>query len=210
MRPLTDAMPKPLLLAGGKPLIQYHVEAFAAAGIRDIVINLAWKGAMLREALGDGERFGVSLRYTDEGAEALETGGGVLNALGLLGDDPFIVVSGDVWTEFPFASLRARLARDDVAHLVLVPNPSFNVRGDFSLQAGRIGNEGERLTYANIGVFRPAFFDGCTPGRFPIAPLMRKWAHEDRVSGELYRGPWQNIGTPTQLADLDRALAARA
>lgn len=208
MRPLTDAMPKPLLSAGGKPLIQYHVESLAAAGVHDIVINLAWKGAMLREALGEGMRFGVRLHYTDEGDEALETGGGVLNALPLLGDEPFIVVSGDVWTAFPFASLRDRLAADDLAHLVLVPNPRFNARGDFSLHAGRVGNDGERLTYANIGLFRRPFFDGCSPGRFPIAPLMRKWAAEGRVSGELYQGPWQNVGTPAQLADLDRALAA--
>ncbi len=209
MRPLTDAMPKPLLPAGGKPLIQYHVESLAAAGIREIVINLAWKGAMLREALGDGARFGVRLHYTDEGDEALETGGGVLNALPLLGNEPFVVVSGDVWTKFPFGSLRERLAADDLAHLVLVPNPSFNARGDFSLHADRIGDEGERLTYANIGLFRPAFFDGCTWGRFPIAPLMRKWAREGRVSGELYLGPWQNVGTPTQLSELNHALASR-
>jgi MurNAc alpha-1-phosphate uridylyltransferase len=209
MRPLTDTLPKPLLPVGGKPLIQHHIEALADAGIREIVINLAWKGALLRDALGDGARFGVSLHYTDEGDEALETGGGVLNALPLLGDDPFIVVSGDVWTRFPFASLDARLAAEDVAHFVLVPNPSFHVRGDFSLRAGRVGNEDERHTYANIGLFRPSFFEGCTPGRFPIAPIMRRWAQEWRVSGELYLGQWRNIGTPTQLADLDQELSVR-
>ncbi len=206
MRPLTDEMPKPLLPAGGKPLIEYHIEALAAAGIREIVINLAWKGAMLREALSDGTRFGVCLQYTEERDQALETGGGVLNALPLLGPDAFVVVSGDIWTRFPFASLGTCLAVEDVAHFVLVPNPSFNLRGDFSLRAGRVGNEGERLTYANIGVFRPAFFDGCVPGRFPLAPLMREWAHAGHVSGELYTGPWRNVGTPAQLAELDREL----
>lgn len=209
MRPLTDEMPKPLLSAGGKPLIEYHIEALAAAGIREIVINLAWKGAMLRHVLGDGTRFGVRLQYTDEGDQALETGGGVLNALPLLGRDAFVVVSGDIWTRFPFASLGARLAADDVAHLVLVPNPSFNLRGDFSLRAGRVGNEDERHTYANIGLFRPSFFDGCAPGRFPLAPLMRKWAQAGHVSGELYLGPWRNVGTPAQLADLGRELSTR-
>lgn len=208
MRPLTDTWPKPLLSAGGKPLIQYHIEALAAAGIHDIVINLAWKGEMLRDALGDGSRFGVHLHFVDEGAEALETGGGVLNALPLLGET-FVVVSGDVWTRFPFATLRGRLDAADVAHFVLVPNPSFKMDGDFSLRGGRIGNdERDRYTYANIGIFRARFFDGCTPGRFPIAPLMRKWAMHDRVSGELYSGPWRNIGTPSQLADLDGELSS--
>ena len=208
MRPLTDALPKPLLPVGSKPLIQYHIEALAAAGIREIVVNLAWKGAMLRDALGDGTRFGVTLQYTDEGSEALETGGGILNALPLLGRGPFVVVSGDIWTHFEFASLDGRLAQGDVAHLVLVPNPSFNPDGDFSLRDGRISNEGERQTYANIGVFHSSFFEGCEPGRFPIAPLMRKWAKAGRVSGELYLGPWRNIGTPGQLAQLDGELNA--
>ncbi|NLG76248.1 MAG: nucleotidyltransferase family protein [Xanthomonadaceae bacterium] len=206
MRPLTDTLPKPLLRVGGKPLIQYHIEALAAAGIREIVINLAWKGALLRDALGDGTRFDVALQYADEGSEALETGGGILNALPLLGRDPFVVVSGDVWTRFAFASLDGRLAPSDVAHLVLVPNPSFNPGGDFSLRDGRIGTEGECQTYANIGVFHPSFFEGCESGRFPIAPLMRKWANAGRVSGELYLGPWRNVGTPGQLAELDREL----
>lgn len=209
MRPLTDASPKPLLVAGGKPLIEYHIEAFAAAGIRDIVINLAWKGAMLREALGEGGRFGVSLHYSDEGAEALETGGGILNALPLLGGEPFIVVSGDVWTRFPIRSLKERLASSDLAHLVLVPNPAFHPRGDFSLRAGRLGSAtDERYTYANIGVFHPSFFEGCEPGRFPLAPMIRRRIEEGRVSGELYSGAWRNIGTPDQLAELDRELRA--
>jgi Nucleoside-diphosphate-sugar pyrophosphorylase involved in lipopolysaccharide biosynthesis/translation initiation factor 2B, gamma/epsilon subunits (eIF-2Bgamma/eIF-2Bepsilon) len=209
MRPLTDHVPKPLLEAGGKPLIQYHIEAFAACGIRDIVINLAWKGALIRERLGDGARFGVRIAYSDEGAEALETGGGILQALPLLGPDPFIVVSGDIWTAYPFASLFDKLRGGDLAHFVFVPNPPFHPRGDFTLIDGRVRLDGAvRQTYANIGVLRPEFFEGCMAGRFPLAPIMRRWIEADRVSGELYEGPWRNVGTPEQLGELDRALRA--
>lgn len=208
MRPLTDTTPKPLLKAGGKPLIEYHVEALARIGVRDIVVNLAWLGAMLRDALGDGARFGVALHYSDEGGTALETGGGIFKALPLLGSEPFIVVSGDIWTTYPLASLRDRLGDDDLAHFVLVPNPSFHARGDFGLAHGRVLNSvDERFTYANIGVFRPEFFAGCQPGRFPLVPVMRQRIDEGRVSGELFEGPWRNIGTPAQLAELDRELS---
>ena len=207
MRPLTDALPKPLLSVGGKPLIQYHLEALAHAGVREVVVNLAWRGAMLRDALGNGARFGVRLIYSDEGDEALETGGGIFNALPLLGMEPFIVVSGDIWTEYRFELLASRLSSRDVAHFVLVPNPPFHVEGDFSLRTGRIiDGEGARQTYANIGVYRPEFFAGCRPGPFPLVPLMRAWIGEGRVSGELYEGAWRNIGTPAQLAELDREL----
>jgi N-acetyl-alpha-D-muramate 1-phosphate uridylyltransferase len=203
MRPLTDDMPKPLLPVGGKPLIQYHIENLAAAGIRDIVINLAWQGAKIPATLGDGSRFGVRLRYSDEGATALETGGGICNALPLLGNDPFIVVSGDVWTAFPFATLR--LDRDDVAHFVVVPNPGFHAAGDFGLVNGRMTEAGMRYTYANIGMFTAEFFQHCKPEPFALAPLMYEWIRKGKVSGELYEGPWENVGTPAQLAALDRA-----
>ena len=204
MRPLTDSAPKPLLPVGGKALIEYHIEALAKAGAQDIVINLAWKGSMLREALGDGARFAVRLRYSDEGAEAFETGGGVFNALPLLGADPFIVVSGDIWTDYPMQKLFDRPHGADTAHFIMVPNPSFHPRGDFSLQDGRISEaHAPRYTYANIGVFTPEFFAECEPGRFPLVPIMRRWIREGRVSGELYEGEWRNIGTPAQLAELD-------
>ena len=203
MRPLTDALPKPLLPVAGKPLIQYHLEALAAAGVREIVINLAWKGAMIRSALGDGTRFGVRIEYSDEGDAALETGGGVFKALPMLGSGPFVVVSGDVWTDYPLSSAPARLGDSDVAHFVVVPNPEFHDRGDFGLQAGRMAAQGERYTYANIGVFRPEFFAGCQPGRFALAPLMFEWIAKGRVSGELYAGRWHNVGTPAQLEALD-------
>ncbi len=206
MRPLTDAMPKPLLPVAGKPLLQHHIEALVGAGIRDIVINLAWKGEMIRNAMRDGTRLGARISYSDEGAEALETGGGVFKALPLLGDDSFLVVSGDIWTDYPLSQAAAALAPSDVAHFVLVPNPQFHQRGDFGLRMGRLTQDGETHTYANIGVFRPEFFAGCKAGRFALAPLMHEWIAKGRVSGELYQGRWHNVGTPEQLAGLNALL----
>jgi N-acetyl-alpha-D-muramate 1-phosphate uridylyltransferase len=203
MRPLTDTVPKPLLKVGGKPLIQYHIEALASAGIRDIVINLAWQGALIRAALADGQQFGVRIHYSEEEAGALETGGGVFKALPLLGAAAFVVVSGDVWTDFPLAACAERLAAHDMAHFVLVPNPQFHAHGDFGLSEGRVLDAAPRYTYANIGVFRREFFAECTGGRFALAPLMFEWSRRGRVSGELYAGRWRNVGTPAQLAELD-------
>ncbi len=210
MRPLTDTTPKPLLPVGGKPLIQYHIEALVAAGTRDIVVNLAWLGSAIRNALGDGSRFGARLQYSDEGEIALETGGGIYQALPLLGSEPFIVVSGDVWSDYPLRWLTSRLRQGDLAHFVMVHNPDYHRRGDFGLRDERIIDDGERLTYANIGVFTPAFFAGCKPGRFPLAPVMREHIARGRVSGELFGGRWFNIGTPAQLAELNRQLSASA
>jgi MurNAc alpha-1-phosphate uridylyltransferase len=204
MRPLTDDMPKPLLPVSGKPLIDYHIENLARVGVRDLVVNLAWKGAQLKAAIGDGTRFGVRIEYSDEGDAALETGGGVCKALPLLGSDPFIVVSGDIWTTFPFESLS--LERGDVAHFVVVPNPDFHSRGDFGLNGRRMTDCGAKYTYANIGMFRPEFFAGRRPDKFALAPLMFEWIRAGRVSGELFEGPWHNVGTPAQLADLDQRL----
>jgi MurNAc alpha-1-phosphate uridylyltransferase len=206
MRPLTDHTPKPLLPVGGKPLLQYHVEALVAAGIEDIVINLAWRGGQIRAALGDGSSLHARIVYSEEGDAALETGGGIFKALPLLGPEPFVVVSGDIWTDYSFANPEHRLADGDVAHFVVVPNPDFHERGDFGLHNGRMTSQGERYTYGNIGWFRPEFFDGCQPGRFALAPLMFRWIDRGRVSGELYEGAWRNIGTPAQLAELDASL----
>jgi N-acetyl-alpha-D-muramate 1-phosphate uridylyltransferase len=208
MRPLTDTRPKPLLEVGGKPLIQYHVEALAQAGVRDVVINLAWQGDLIRRALGGGERFGLSIHYSEEPAGALETGGGICAALPFLGPEPFVVISGDVWTEFPLGSCIGRLATGDVAHFVLVPNPDFHAQGDFGLNEGRLFDRAPRHTYANIGVLSVDFFAGLQPGRFALAPLMFEWIRRGRVSGELYRGRWHNLGTPAQLAQLDAELRA--
>jgi len=208
MRPLTDTLPKPLLEVGGKPLIEYHIENLAAAGVRDVVVNLAWQGAKLREVLGNGARFGVRIHYSDEGEQALETGGGICKALPLLGKNPFIVVSGDIWTRFSFASLR--LTANDTGHFVLVPNPEFHVRGDFGLDGGRVIESGLKYTYANVGLFAPEFFEGCRSGRFPLREPMTRWVAAGRVSGELYEGPWHNVGTPAQLEALDRKLKQEA
>ncbi len=208
MRPLTDTRPKPLLAVAGKPLIQYHLENLAAVGISEIVINLAWKGSMIRRELGDGARFGVRIQYSEEEQGALETGGGVYKALPLLGRDPFLLLSGDIWTRYPLEHCLARPAPADMAHWVLVPNPDFHRRGDFCLDRERVSDDGgPRHTYSNIGVFRPEFFAGCRGGRFALAPLMFDWARQGRISGELYRGAWRNIGTPAQLSQLDQELA---
>jgi MurNAc alpha-1-phosphate uridylyltransferase len=213
MRPLTDHTPKPLLTVAGKPMIQYHIEALAAAGVREIVVNLAWLGQQIRAALGDGSQFGVRIHYSDEGDAALETGGGVFKALPLLagpsGTDPFVVVSGDVWTEYPLGDVMKRLAAGDMAHFVVVPNPDFHARGDFGLTGDRLTDSGERYTYANIGVMRPEFFAGSSPGKFPLAPLMFDWIRQNRVSGELYRGVWHNVGTPQQLRQIDQDASAQ-
>jgi len=208
MRPLTDHTPKPLLEAGGKPLIEYHIEALARGGIRRLVINLAHLGEQIPRRLGDGGRWGVAIRYTQEPPGALETGGGIFNALDLL-DDPFLVVNGDVWCDCDFARLRC--PADALAHLLLVDNPAHHPKGDFSLDNGRIHNRVEaRLTFSGIGLYRPALFDGCAPGPFPLAPLLRKAADQGRLSGEHFRGDWMDIGTPQRLAELDQGLRAAA
>jgi len=211
MRPLTLARPKPLLEAGGAPLIVHHLRALAAAGFEDVVINLSWLGLQVREALGDGSRYGLRLHYSEEGLEPLETGGGIFRALPLLGEGPFLVLNGDVWTDLDCARLRGRLAPGDLAHLVLVPNPAHNPAGDFVLERGRIvEREGERLTFSGAGLYRAALFDGCTDGVFKLAPLLRAAARAGRVSGELHEGAWIDIGTPERLAELDSRLRSGA
>lgn len=207
MRPFTDTHPKPLAPLGGKTLIEHHVEKLANAGIRRIVINLAWLGQQIREALGDGGRFGVELLYSDEGATALETGGGIYKALPLLGENPFWVVSADLWTDFIFDEAEHRLATTDLAHLIMVQNPDFNQKGDFNLEAGRISEvTGERLTYASLALFRPELFVGCDAGRYSVVPLLRSAMRLGRVSGEVFEGRWFNIGTTAQLQEVDAFL----
>lgn len=210
MRPLTDTTPKPLLPVAGKPLIGYHLERLARAGVHDVVINLSWLGDRIREGLGDGSQYGVRIRYSDEGPVALETGGGIFNALPLLGEEPFLLVNGDVFTDVDFASLR--LAPGDLGQLLLVDNPPHHPRGDFWLRDGRIGaGEGggaRRLTYAGISVLHPALFEGMAPGRFPLAPLLVRALEAGRLGGQHHQGRWIDVGTPERLAALDAELAA--
>lgn len=207
LRPLTDELPKPLIEVGGRPLIAWHLERLAAAGCREAVINLGHLGERIRDALGTGERFGLVIRYSEEPPGALETGGGIVNALPLLGDDPFLLLNGDCWTDLDLSSLR--LPRGDVAHLAMVDNPPHNPAGDFALEAGRVRNEGEpKLTYAGIAILHPALFEDCRPGRFPLTPLLRDAAARDRAGGTRHGGAWFDVGTVERLADLRKYLEA--
>ncbi|MDA1107255.1 MAG: nucleotidyltransferase family protein [Proteobacteria bacterium] len=205
MRPLTDHTPKPLLRAGGRMLIEYHIEALVRAGVREIVINHAHLGANIEQALGDGRRYGAVIVYSAEGDQPLETGGGIYQALPLLGAAPFVVVNADIWTDYPFA----RLPRvpEGLAHLVLADNPPHHNSGDFVLRAGQVcEDDGPKLTFSGIGVYRPELFADCQAGAFPLAPLLRTAMSAKAVSGEHYRGRWIDIGTPERLRELDREL----
>lgn len=205
MRPLTDQTPKPLLPVGGKPLIQYHIERLAAAGIRRLVINHARFGEQIEASMGPGDRFGVSIDYSPEGDEPLETGGGIRRALELIETDPFVVVNADVYTDFAFNSLS--LAATDLAHLVLVDNPVQHPRGDFSLVDGRVGLlDHPRYTFSGVGLYRRQLFADSPPGAFPLAPLLQRTAAAGRVGGRYYGGIWVDVGTPERLRDLDTAL----
>jgi MurNAc alpha-1-phosphate uridylyltransferase len=219
MRPLTDTRPKPLLEVGGKPLIVWQIERLAQAGITRIVVNHAWLGEQLERALGDGARYGVQLLYSSE-SEALETAGGIAKALPLLeaGGAPsiFAAVSGDVFCEFDYARLAEPAARmaasgQPLMHLVMVPNPVFHPRGDFSLDgAGRLSLDGAaRYTFGNIGVYDTRMFHALAPGeRRALTPYYRETIAAGLVSGELYEGRWENVGTPGQLQALDAELRA--
>jgi MurNAc alpha-1-phosphate uridylyltransferase len=202
MRPLTDQTPKPLLRVAGMPLIEHHLRRVAAAGLRQVVINLGWLGAQIREALGDGAAHGLDIRYSDEGWPALETGGGIHHALPLLGDAPFLLLNGDVYTDLPLSELMRPLAEDDVARLALVPNPPHHLQGDFGLQSGRVVMAAPHLTYTGCAQLDPALFRGCEPGAFPLAPLLRAAIADGRVSGMRHDGLWSDVGTPERLAAL--------
>ena len=205
MRPLTDTCPKPLLQVAGKPLIVWHLERLAAGGIHDVVINLSWLGEQIAAALGDGSAHGVRIAYSREPWPALETGGGLFQALPLLGDGPFLLVNGDVFADIDVA--RLTLAPNDLAQLVLVPNPDHHRHGDFCLHDGRITAEGgERLTYAGVAVLRPEFFAGAQPGRFPLLPWLLRARDAGRLGGQKHPGRWVDLGTPERLALLDAQL----
>jgi MurNAc alpha-1-phosphate uridylyltransferase len=205
MRPLTDSTPKPLLRIGGQTLIEHHLHALARAGISELVINHAHLGEQIVRALGDGSAYGVAIQYSPEGETGLETGGGIFNALPLLGEAPFLVVNADIWTDFDFAGLPRDI--DALAHLVMVDNPPQHPGGDFSLSEGRLSQRGPAmLTYSGIGVYRPELFAGCTPGAFPLAPLLRAAMDEGQVTGERFTGSWFDIGTPERLAAVNEVV----
>ena len=205
MRPLTDDTPKPLLRIGGQTLIEHHIHALAQAGFTELVINHAHLGEQIVAALGDGDAYGVEIRYSAETPPALETGGGIFNALPLLGEGPFLVLNADIWTDFPLAELPEQI--EGLAHLVLVDNPEHHAQGDFSLSAGQVSQRGPAmLTFGGIGVYSPELFSGCTAGAFPLAPLLRQAMDENRVSGEHYQGSWFDIGTPERLEAVNRVV----
>ncbi len=213
MRPLTDTRPKALLAVGGKPLIEWHVEKLARAGCRDVVINHAHLGAQIESALGDGQRFGMAIRYSRE-AVALETAGGIANALSLLGPAPFAVVNADVFSDFDYRRLAACLsgldARKRCAHLVLVPNPEHHPAGDFALDDGSVALDGELFTFSGIAAYHPAMFGAIAPGTTArLGELLRHEIAARRVGGELFTGRWSDVGTPARLAALDRELTTR-
>lgn len=206
MRALTAAVPKPLLEVGGEPLIVRHVRRLVAAGCDEIVVNLAYRGALIRAALGDGGRWGAAIEYSDEGLVALETAGGIVEALPLLGREPFLVVNADVYTDFDFASLTLERGR---AELVLVPNPPHHVAGDFTLDAGgRVGGAGDALTFAGIAVFDAALFEPLPRGARPLKPILDEAIAAGLVHGRRHDGIWLDVGTPDRL-EAARALAAR-
>jgi MurNAc alpha-1-phosphate uridylyltransferase len=212
MRPLTDLTPKPLLQAGGKPLIVWHIENLAHAGVTDLVINHAHLGMHIEETLGDGNQFGVRIRYSPERPDALETAGGIAHALHHLGDEPFAVINGDIWCDYDFAQLPKRAALlqagRNMAHLVLINNPAHNPNGDFHLHDGRLlPAGGERLTFSGIGLYKPALFAQLDRNAAaPLAPLLREQIALGKVSGEHHTGLWVDVGTPQRLDELDKQL----
>ena len=210
MRPLTLHTPKPLLEVGEKPLIVWHIEKLQKIGVTEIVINTAWLGEKLANALGDGSQFGVKILWSHEG-EGLETAGGIINALPLLGDEPFILVNGDVWTTMDFASLLDVQLGEQQAHLVLVENPPQHLKGDFILSNGLAytfeqEKLGEALTYSGIAVLHPRMFVGLENGKRPLAPLLKQAMQQQQVSAEKLQGIWVDVGTPERLQQLDQQI----
>ena len=203
MRPLTDATPKPLLRVGGKPLIQYHVEALARAGITRLVVNLAWLGEQIRDYLGDGARFGVGITYSEERPHALETAGGIFHALRWLKPDPFLVVNGDIFCDLDFGALRLPETAD--AHLVLVPNPPQHPAGDFGVEGAHAVprvDGAPSFTFSGVGLYRERFFRDCTGGAFPLKPLLLRSMAAGACTAQVHRGVWEDVGTPERLAAL--------
>lgn len=209
MRPLTLTTPKPLVRAGGVPLIEYHLKALAIAGFTEIVINHAWLGQQIENYLGDGSQYGLRIQYSPEG-EPLETGGGIFRALPLLGDEAFLVVNGDIWTDYDLSVLHQPIA--GLAHLVLADNPAHHPTGDFALVDGQVRDgqpDADTLTYSGIAVLHPQLFDGCSAGAFKLAPLLRKAMADGQVTGERLNGHWVDVGTHERLAEVETLIEAR-
>ena len=203
LRPLTDHTPKPLVSIGGKPLIVHHLEKLAKAGFRDVVINLGHLGAKIPEALGDGSSWGLSIAYSDEGPEPLETGGGLTKALPLLGDEPFAVVNGDVWCDLDFSTIPQTLPRGDLATLYLVPKPDWRERGDFSISQSRVvETDSPEFLYAGIAIYHPNILEGAKVEKFSIVPRLKDAISRNLIGGILFDGEWDDVGTPERLGAL--------
>lgn len=205
MGALTESCPKPLLEVAGKPLIEHHILALKSQGFSEFVINVAYLGQQIIDVLGTGQRWDVDIVYSDEGSDSLETGGGIYNALPLLGDGHFLVVNADVWIDYPFATLRDKVTKQ--MHLVLVPNPQHNLRGDFALLNAELLNDGdEKYTYSGIGVYHPSIFNDTCSGKFPLAPVIRLAIQNQQATGEVYAETWVDVGTPERLTDVEALL----
>ena len=209
LRPLTDHTPKPLLPIGGKPMIVHHLKKLADAGFKEVVINLGHLGAKIPEALGDGSNWGLSISYSDEGSEPLETGGGLTKALPLLGNAPFLLVNGDVWCDLDFSKIPKDIPDNDLAHLYLVPQPVWRNRGDFSLLNNRvIEEENPQYLYAGIAIYHPKILDGAKVEKFSIVPRLKEAIAKDKVGGILFDGEWDDVGTPERLSALQKVYGA--
>lgn len=194
LRPLTDECPKPLLPIDSKPIIEHTITNLVDSGITEIIINLSWKASLIREMLGDGNQFGANLSYSDEGGEALETAGGIQKALSFFEGQPFLVVNGDIYSDYPYSNLLDKPVEH--AYLVLVPNPDHHPQGDFGLESNLVVNQtAQQLTFSGIGVYHPVLFESLQPGRHPLGPLLRESIARGKVKGECYSGVWMDIGT---------------
>jgi MurNAc alpha-1-phosphate uridylyltransferase len=199
LRPITESMPKALVEVQGKSLLEYHLLALESAGVETVVINLGWFGNKIIEKVGSGAQFGLNVIYSPEGDNILETGGGIHRALAMLGPDPFLVVNADIYTDMPLPT--EDLHPDNAGHLVLVPRPEHRPTGDFDLRDGCIRNGGnQELTFSGVAIYRPEFFCDCSPGRFSLVPMLRVAADAGTLSGSVYSGMWQDVGTPDRLA----------
>ena len=202
LRPLTDHRPKPLIKIAGKPLIEHHLEKLKLAGYSEVVINLSYLGNMIREFIDDGRRFGLDIQFSDEGEEPLETAGGIIQALPLLGDKPFLVINSDIWCDHSLSF--PELSKDNLAHLILVNNPPHNPDGDFVYEFGNVYNDGSNfLTYSGIGIYDPKLFQEYTASKLPLAPILRSAVDKGVVSAEYYTGAWFDIGTPARLEETE-------